>query len=70
MSSQVYRFKVGEQVMYPRILLGPEGKHQVVESPWQIKAIFPVSELALITQVNVKKGTSIHVGLDKLMLYN
>ncbi len=68
MSSQVKRFKVGEQVNYPHIFFGSQGKHQVVSDRWQIKAIFPVSRLALISQLS--SGASIHVGLDKLMIYN
>jgi len=68
MSSQAYRFKVGEQVSYPHIFFGPEGRHQMREDRWYIKAIFPVSGLALISQAS--GGNNIHVGLDKLSLYN
>ena len=70
MSSQVYRFKVGEKVAYPHIFFGPEGRHQVVQDSWQVEAIFPVSRLALITQLGVANAASIHVDLDKLMMYN
>lgn len=69
MSSQAYRFKVGEQVSYPHIFFGPGGRHQVEEDRWYIKAIFPVSGLALISKAG-ESGTNIHVGLDKLSLYN
>ena len=68
MSSQV-PFKVGEQVSYPHIFFGPEGKHQLVHDRWLIKAIFPVSGLALISKCS-DRHTSIHVGLDKLLMYN
>ena len=69
MSSDAYRFRVGEQVMYPQILVGDNGRHQVVQTPWLIKAIFPVSQLALITQSG-RQAASIHVNLEKLQLYN
>ena len=69
MSSQGYRFKVGEQVSYPHLFFGPEGKHQVVQDQWRIKAIFPVSGLALITRLDAPEA-SLHVGLDRLLMYN
>ena len=68
MSSEAYRFTVGEEVIYPQILL-INGRHKVVERPWQIKAIFPVSELALLAQTD-HAGPQMHVKLNRLSLYN
>ncbi|MBQ6154362.1 hypothetical protein IJI99_00590 [bacterium] len=70
MSSQVCRFKVGERVSYPHISFGPEGRHQVVKDSWLVKAIFPVSRLALITQTDGPNAPCIHVDLDRLSMYN
>jgi hypothetical protein len=70
MPSQPVHFRVGEKVCYPQIICNREGKHEVIKLTWQIKTIFPVSQVAIIKQMNVRKAPSIQVGLAQLANYN
>jgi hypothetical protein len=70
MSGQLIHFKIGEKVCYPQIVCNSEGKHEVVKLLWQIKTIFPVSQVAIIKQMNTRRAPSIQVGLAQLANYN
>ncbi len=70
MSNHLMTFKVGEKVNFPQLVCNQEGKHELVSLVWQIKAIFPVSQLVLLTQGNCKKASSVQTSLSQLASYN
>lgn len=71
MSSQLLRFKVGEEVKYPQIVFAKDkGRHEVVKTLWKVKAIFPISEMAILAQAHCRKGANVQVPLSQLINYN
>lgn len=64
-------FQTGDEVRYPQIIFSPEkGCHEVISTNWKIKAIFPLSEIAVLATVKQKKHFKMQVPLALLGNYN
>jgi hypothetical protein len=50
--------------------MGEDGSHEVVSTAWQIRAIFPVSGLVEIMQMQCKKAASAQVSVAQLSKFN
>ncbi len=68
--SNDFRFKVGEQVLYPQLVCDGEGKHAIENRPWKIKTIFPVSRLAILLEMSSSHPNQVQVSLEKLLAFN
>lgn len=65
------RFQAGDQVQYPQIIFSAQkGCHEVVCQQWKIKAIFPLSEIAVLTKLHQSARFKMQVPLALLANYN